>query len=194
MKVLRALYKNSSQGFKDSTRAVLEAPHKITGGFPEALKTAIGDARWTHALMYLRDELTHLAAGAIHLDHDTGLVRYDHRGLTDRGQPYSIPDIYAWLQVMTAQVSGLVGLVFHHLNQTLNDREQYEVCGMVQGRFLHRFVSPVGELSFNSGRCGAWIWFEQPENPTCPFTEHCGAYQRKAFGPSAPPPVPSGAT
>jgi len=185
VKVLRAIYGKTSRGFKaDSTRAVLQAPNKITGSFPDVLKTAIVGAGWTKRLMNLRDELTHLATGNIHLDAATGAVRYDHRSLKEADQPLSIEDIYGWLQTTADQVNALTGLVFHHLNQTLIDRESYETCGMVQGRFLWRYVSPVGELTFNSGRCGAWIWFEKPDMPTCPFVGACGAYQRKAPAPA----------
>lgn len=53
------------------------------------------------------------------------------------------------------------------------------MCGMVEGRLLHRYVDPSKPLDFNSGRCGSWIWFELPENPTCPFKEFCGAYLDK---------------
>ena len=154
------------------------------------MEAAIASAGWTKRLINLRDELTHLATGNIHMDAATGVVRYDHRGLKEADKPLSIEDIYGWLQTTVDQVNGLTGQVFHHLNQTLVDRESYETCGMVGGRFLWRYVSPVGELTFNSGRCGAWIWFEKPDLPTCPFVDSCGAYQRKAPPPAgAPPPA-----
>lgn len=189
VQVLRALYRKTSPGFhKDSVRGVLQAPHKITGSFPDVLKTAIAEAGWIKRLMHLRDELIHLATGAIHMDAATGMVRYDHRGMKEGDRTLSIDDIFGWLQTTSGQVNALTGLVFHHLNQTLVDREIQETCGLVQGRFLWRYVSPVGELTFNSGRCGAWIWFDKPELPTCPFVAVCGAYQRKAWPPASEPP------
>ena len=39
-------------------------------------------------------------------------------------------------------------------------------------------------ITFDSGACGAWIWFERPKNPACPFKDHCGAYFHKAPPPS----------
>ena len=51
---------------------------------------------------------------------------------------------------------------------------------MVGERLLERWVNPADELTFDSGRCASWQWFERPENPTCPFKENCGAYRNKA--------------
>ena len=118
------------------------------------------------------------------MDHQTGVVRYDHHGLKEGESILSIPDIYAWLEEEIELVNALVGVVFHHLNGTLADRESFEICGMVQGNMLWRYVSPVAEPTFDSGRCGAWVWFEKPEGPLCPFIPMCGAYQRKAPAPS----------
>jgi hypothetical protein len=180
VKVLRAIYGKTSRGFKDSTRATLEHPEKIEGSFPNPLKTAIADAAWTKRLLHLRDELTHLATGHVHMDHQTSEVRYDHHGLKEGENILSIPDIYAWLESEIELVNALTGVVFHHLNGTLANRESFESCGMAQGKFLWRYVSPVGDLTFDSGRCGAWIWFEKPGETPCPFIPMCGAYQRKA--------------
>jgi hypothetical protein len=54
-----------------------------------------------------------------------------------------------------------------------------QTCGFVEGRILLRYLDPTEPLTFNSGQCFAYQWFERPENPTCPFVETCGAYQRK---------------
>ena len=96
---------------------------------------------------------------------------------------------------MLAQVNPFIGLVIHHLNQTLADREIFQPYGMVQGRMLRCYLSPVGVITFDSGRCGAWVWLERPDEPTCPFVDHCGAYQHKApappgDSPAAPAPSP----
>jgi hypothetical protein len=192
VKVLRAIYGKTSRGFKDSTRTTLEHPEKIEGRFPDPLKTAIAGAVWTKRLLHLRDELTHLATGHVHMDHQTGEVRYDHHGLKEGENTLSIPDIYAWLEEEIELVNGLTGVVFHHLNGTLADRESFEPCGMSQGKFLWRYVSPVGDLTFDSGRCGAWVWFEKLGETPCPFIPICGAYQRKAPAPagSVPPQYP----
>ena len=91
-----------------------------------------------------------------------------------------IDDIFDWLGTKCHNVNVFLGSVFHHLNRTLLDKPISVMCGMVQGRALHRWVSPAGDLSFHSGRCGAWVWFEKPDLPTCPFAKHCGAYRNKA--------------
>lgn len=124
-----------------------------------------------------------------HTDHKTGLVHYDHFGLKEGDKPLSIEDVFGWFSTTLAQVNAFTGSVFHHLNRTLADKEMFQACGMVQGRMLWRYVSAAnGPLTFNSGRCGAWTWFEKPELPTCPFVGFCGAYQRKAPTPPGDPP------
>jgi hypothetical protein len=80
---------------------------------------------------------------------------------------------------MFNNVNGLLGAIFHILNGTLKATPVQRVCGFVEGRLLMRCVDPTEPLTFNSGRCFAHRWFDRPENPTCPFVEHCGAYQRK---------------
>lgn len=177
-KVLRAIYGAETNGFKNSTRGIFQNIRKMSGSFPEELKEVIENASWYWQLHHLRDELTHLATGSVHLDEKTGHVSYHHYGLKRDNQPLILEDVFGWLDKMTKEVNQFLGILFHHLNNQLEDKPIFQICGMVQGRALHRFVSPVGELTFNSGTCGAWVWFEKPENPTCPFKENCGAYLR----------------
>ncbi|TAV98404.1 hypothetical protein ELI24_08380 [Rhizobium ruizarguesonis] len=132
------------------------------------------------SLVLLRDDLTHLDTGSLYLDKDTDKVRYDHYGITRHEQALSYLDIFGWLNGMMENVNLFLGKIFKHLNETLRDEPIFQMCGMVDGRALHRWVSPVGDLTFNSGRCGAWVWFEKPENPSCPFKDTCGAYLDKA--------------
>jgi len=180
VKVLRAIYGHSTRGFRDSTRGLFQNISKMSGSFPEALRPSIETAPWYWRLVHLRDELTHLATGSVHLKPETGLVWYIHHGLKDGDKPLIIDDIFGWLHEMIAEVNRFLGAVFQHLNGTLADKPTFQICGMVQGRILYRWLSPVGELTFDSGACGAWVWFEQPGNPTCPFRETCGAYRNKA--------------
>lgn len=180
VKVLRAIYRHGTRGFKDSTRSLFQNISKMSGSFPEALKPLIEAAPWYWRLLHLRDELTHLATGDVHLKPETGLVWYIHHGLKEGDKPLIIEDIFGWLHKIIAEVNRFLGAAFHHLNGTLADKPIFQICGMVQGRVLHRWLSPIGELTFDSGACGAWVWFEQPSNPTCPFKEACGAYHNKA--------------
>ena len=96
-----------------------------------------------------------------------------------KGEAFVVDDIFEWLDNMFEEVNRFLGEVFRHLNGRLKDEQVFQICGMVKGRALHRYVSPAGELTFDSGQCGAWIWFDQPENPTCPFKQQCGAYKNK---------------
>ena len=177
-KVLRALFGAETRGFKDSTRGLFRNVSNMSGSLPEPVKLEIQGADWYWDLLKIRDELTHLATGSIHLDQETNCARYHHYGITKGDKPLMVDDIFNWLDCMTREVNQFLGTIFHHLNSLLNDRSIFQVCGMTKGRLLHRFVSPVGDLTFNSGICGAWVWFEKSENPACPFKEQCGAYLR----------------
>jgi hypothetical protein len=55
------------------------------------------------------------------------------------------------------------------------------IAGKISHLTIERgYLRPLGEITFHSGACGAWVWFELPENPTCPFKDDCGAYLNKA--------------
>ncbi len=183
VKVLRAIYGKTTRGFKESTRSLFQDVDKLTGTFPEELKPLFANADWYSRLLHLRDELTHLATGNVYLREKDGPVSYAHFGLKPGGKPLELPDIYGWLDEMAGHINAFLGAVFHHLNGTLADTPVPQPCGMVEGRMLMRYLRPAPTITFDSGACIAWVWFEQPENPTCPFKDHCGAYQNKA-----PPP------
>lgn len=184
VKVLRAIYGPGTQGFKDSTRGLFQGVGKLTGAFPEALKPVFADAPWYWRLVHLRDELTHLATGNVRAGREGEAVGYFHYGLKEGGKPLTIDDIFCWMDGMAADINAFLGAVFLHLNGTLNDSPIMQPCGMVEGRMLMRELRPVGTITFDSGACTSWVWFEQPENPTCPFVDHCGAYQNKISLPS----------
>ncbi len=135
----------------------------MSGSFSEALKPLIETAPWYWLLLHLRDELTHLATGGVHLKPETGLVWYVHHRLKEGDKPLVIEDTFGWLYEMIAEVNRFLGAAFHHLNGTLADKPIFQICGMVQGRVLHRWLSPIGESPFDSGACGAGVWFEQPD-------------------------------
>lgn len=85
-------------------------------------------------------------------------------------------------------INAFVGQVFHVLTQTLADRVIFRTCGMSQGKMLWCYLSPVGDITFYSGNCGAWVWFDKPGETPCSFIPMCGAYQRKAVAPASGPP------
>ena len=178
--VLNAIYQKGSRGLKGSTRGLFQNIEKVSGSFPSNLKTTIAGASWYWDLLYLRDELTHLETGSVNVDEKTKSLRYFHFGMKKDGETFILDDIFVWLDTMIEEVKRFLGEVFRHLNACLKDVPVFQMCGMVEGRALHRYVSPVERLTFDSGQCGAWVWFEQPDNPNCPFKQHCGAYKNKA--------------
>jgi len=179
VKVLHAVYGHGSRSFPESTRRLFQSIEKVAGSFPDELKEAFGKADWYDGLLYLRDELTHLATGSCNLDHKTGVVQYMHLGMKLRGGVYVIEDVFAWLAEIINKLNGFMGIVFRVLNTTLKSTLVQQTCGFVEGLILLRYLDPTEPLTFDSGRCFAYQWFEKPENPTCPFVEQCGAYKRK---------------
>jgi hypothetical protein len=179
VKVLRAIYGGTTRGFRDSTRSLFQSIDKLTGEFPDALKPVFANANWYPELLLLRDELTHLATGVVRRNSTGGPVYYIHYGLKPSGNPLEIEDVFSWLETMTGHVNAFLGIVFHHLNGTLKDTPIMEPCGMVESRILLRQLSPADQITFDSGTCMSWIWFDLPGNPTCPFKDHCGAYRNK---------------
>lgn len=163
VKVLAAVYKKDSRGFKKSTRRLFQNIESVTG-FPPDLRAAIAGASWYWDLLHLRDELTHLGTGSVHAHENKRALKYFNVGMKKAGEPFVVDDIFEWLNNMFEEVKRFLGIVFSHLNGHLIDEPVYQICGMVEGRMLHRYVSPAGELTFDSGQCGAWIWFDQPEN------------------------------
>jgi hypothetical protein len=180
VKVLRAIYGANTRNFKESTRITFQNVERLSGTFPDQFKKVIREATWFGKLMRLRDDLTHLDTGRVHLDSKSGIVGYTHYGMKEAELPLSIENIMAWLTETEASLNSFIGAIFHHLNGNLSAEPVFQICGIVEGRLLHRYVNPTEDLNFNSGQCGAWVWFEEPESPHCPFAGNCGAYLRKA--------------
>jgi hypothetical protein len=188
-KVLRAIYGKGSQGFRDSTRSLFKNVDAISGDFPDALKDVIRDARWYPRLLFLRDELTHLAIGSCQLAEGSDKISYHHFGIKDRGQPLIFDDVFAWLSGQFQAINLFVGQVFNFLRGTLTSTPVHQMCGMVEGRMLMRLVDPTQPLDSSSGTCMSWMWFEKADAPTCPFAARCGAYAR--VRPKLPPIPPA---
>lgn len=193
-KVIRAVYGKQCRGFRNSARFLFLETDKIEGPLPFAIRDALASATCVERLRFMRDELTLLATGSCSLDHETGLVRYFHSGLTENDKPLHIEDIFAWLEETLRTLDVFLATVFYALNGELTDTPIMQICGMTGGRMLARMVGYTRDLSFNSGTCSAYIWFEKPDLPTCPFADDCGAYVRtKEYlerGVSVPNPYP----
>jgi hypothetical protein len=180
VKVLHAVYGASSRSFAKSTRGFFQNLEKISGSFPEELKLVARGADWYEGLRFWRDELTHLATGRCSLDRKAGTVSYMHFGMKRSGEVFVIEDVFKWLADTTNKLNMFLGPVFRILNTTLNATPVQQTCGFVEGRLLLRYLDPTERpLTFDSGQCFAYRWFDLPENPRCPFADSCGAYRRK---------------
>ena len=177
-KVLRAIYGPASRGFKDLTRFLFKNFQETQGAFPDELKNILLRVTWYDGLLFLRDELTHLGTGSCHLDHSTTKVRYMHVGLKTNGKPLIVDDVFRWLDGFLQAINLFFGQIFHFLRASLKSGRVMLICGMVEGRMLMRYVDPTEDITFASGVCGSYQWFEQHDAPTCPFVAHCGAYAR----------------
>lgn len=177
--VLRAIYGEQSKGSKEPTSSLFRDTSKISRALPESLKSVIQGSSWYEDFRHIRNELVHRETGKVRLNEQNGSVEYFHLGITEDDEAFVLEDVFGWLEGRMREVNQFLGKVFHHLNETLEDKPVEVLCGMTEGLALMRRVSPVGELTFNSGMCVSWKWFEKPENPTCPFKENCGAYRNK---------------
>lgn len=176
---LMAIYGKQSMGSKEPTSSLFRNTSKISRALPESLKSVIQGSSWYEDFRRIRNELVHAEIGAVHLNEQNGSVEYFHPGITTDNRALVRKDVFDWLDGLQGEVNQFLGEVFHYLNETLEDKPVEVWCGMTEGRALMRRVSPVGELTFDSGMCVSWKWFEKPENPTCPFKENCGAYRNK---------------
>jgi uncharacterized protein with HEPN domain len=183
VKVIRAVHGKTSRGFKDSTRGLFEKVDEITGTIPEEIREEVKHAHWFERLRRIRDEITHLTPGSCHFESDTKIVNYMHVGIVEHGKILVIEDIFNWIDEMMRSINYFIGLVFHYLSVSFENKPVPEMCGMVEGRALLRYLRPVGSgerITFDSGECASWVWFEKEDLPTCPFAQACGAYKNKA--------------
>lgn len=81
---------------------------------PAEIADTPADIGWYKRLLHLRDELTHLDAGAVHRDRETKSVRYIHHGISEGGKPLVIDDIFGWLAA-----NGFDGRLSRFLNDLL---------------------------------------------------------------------------
>lgn len=179
-KILNIIYPKA-QGLPNSTRKLFQnaANGKLGNTIPQTIRDALANAEWFRTLRIVRDALTHTNTGMCHRYQDTGAIRYFNDVLKPICNQAYIDDFIAFVTELKDQVNTLLGQIFHELNQNMENAETWQMCGIFYGRVYHRFVRPTEAVDFNSGRCGAYKWFELEENPTCPFINSCGAYLRK---------------
>jgi hypothetical protein len=173
------------RGIPDSTRKTFKAAvdGTIDVRIPAQIRAAFKNADWYPAMRRLRDALTHVGTGSCHLDQASARVVYFHPALNIGDKVLHIPDIFGHLESLFEQVNHFLGQIFSSLNQSLKDKEVWQMCGLFGGRVYSRYVRLSEAVDFNSGRCDSYSWFELPENPRCPFAEKCGAYQKRSRAP-----------
>jgi hypothetical protein len=183
-KLVRAIYRKDSRGFRDSTSFLFTSAEKIKGGFPTYLKDLFIGAGWEKPLRHIREELVHYGTGHCDLTRNNNpTIRYLHLGIKFDGAPLEILDVIAWFDAQRDRVNTFLGAVFRFLRSTLKSGSVTTVCGMVDGRLLVRELDPSEHpITFHSGKCIAVQWIENPEFPTCPFIMTCGAYRRARPG------------
>lgn len=176
-KVIFETHRNC-RGLPDSTRKMFQKVRSEEGvkDFPGPLKFAFKNSDWFDKLRVLRDELTHLNLGNCHLNKETSKVVYMHHGIKIHGNPLIIDDIFTELEKFVDGVNTFLGYVFYYLNSQLKDDPVFQVCGIFFGRIYTRHVSPNDAKGFDGGTCDSHVWFDDSENPRCPFADHCGAY------------------
>jgi len=177
-KVIAAVYKKCRGLPTDSTRRMFERVRAggLGADFPDALKTALANARWFDELRLLRDELTHSSVGQCRLNADTGSVFYMHSGIQRLGKPLIIDDVFKMIDELFEGVNGFLGKVFHHLNSLIKDDPILLMCGIFSNRVYMRRVIPSLVKDVHSGNCDSHRWFDLPGNPRCPLADICGAY------------------
>lgn len=180
-KIVTHIY-SKCQGMPDSTRKTFQGAVKgtIDAKVPKPIREAFKNAEWYPSLRGLRDTLTHVERGACHLDPKSGRVTYYHNAIGDMSKAFSIPDVFTELDSWFLKVNRFLGALFLALNQTLNDNEVWQMCGLFGGRIYSRYVRFGQGMDFNSGRCESFSWFDAPGNPRCPFADRCGAYENKS--------------
>ncbi|HTQ13448.1 MAG TPA: hypothetical protein VMH86_06190 [Rhizomicrobium sp.] len=177
--VIFAIYRHKHiRHLKQTTSGMYRDFESFGRNFPDEIRAALRSTTWFQELRTIRDELTHRQTGTVNLDEKTGLVFYMHHGMKQGDRALIIDDIFVWLGAIVEAVNRFLGQLFHYLNSQLLPGQVDVVCGFTQGRILMRIVNPAEELTFNSGICRSYTWFQQPGNPGCPFSKDCGAFKR----------------
>jgi len=148
--------------------------HKVPEEIREQIKCA-GET-WFPALRNLRTRLVHSNVGTCSQNED-GTITYENGHYFDNDRRV-IKDVMKDVTEYGKNVDIFIASIFNRLVRTLKDQERETVCGFFNGRIYQRFLSPSESWDFNKGKCISYEWFEKEENPTCPFADTCGAYQK----------------
>jgi hypothetical protein len=134
-KIVTHIY-SKCRGLPDSTRKTFQgaANGTIDERVPEGIRTAFRDATWYPPFRQLRDVLTHVGPGGCHFDVRTEKVAYCHSAILNGDRVLHIPDIFGEIDIYAQKVNQFLGQIFGCLNQSLNDEEVWQLCGVFLGR------------------------------------------------------------
>jgi hypothetical protein len=150
---------------------------KIDVVVPNQIREALAKAEWFEELQILRNTIQHSNVGICELNKQTGIVSYRSRGQSKSGKPDTIQDVCSKTEYFFEVVNQFAEKIFGALNENLQNDEVLVLCGFFP-RAYQRYVRCKEATDLHSGRCDSYKWFEQPENPRCPFADDCGAYKR----------------
>jgi hypothetical protein len=149
--------------------------------FPEPIREALAEAyrSWFPRLRELRRQIVHAEGGFFHLNSETCAVAYWHGPTVGSRRRQVIEDVTASVRDYDTQVRQLLETVAIHFLAQLAPKPRMYPCGTYLARMYLRMVAPVPDLSFQSGYCASWDWFEKEPEFFCPLAKQCSAYQHK---------------
>lgn len=167
---------------KTSTLFTNAIENKIDSKVPLEIRNQIKDAgeAWFPTLRDLRTRLVHSNVGTC-IQNEDGTISYEN-GHFFNNDRIVIKDVMRDVTEYRKNVGGFIASIFNRLMTTLKDQERETLCGIFDGLMYQRSLSPKESRDFNGGRCISHEWFDKEENPTCPYTDRCGAYQKVKEG------------
>ena len=161
------LFKNASGGIIDD-----RVPIEIRNSLAEAHDD------WFLRLRDIRTAIVHSGVGSCHKNVD-GKIGYFHAKLGKKeNNALAIEDVFQEISTYANKINSLLEQIFQALNDTLDDVEVDQICGLFGGLAYQRLISPYEAKDFNSGKCKSYLSFEKGSMPRCPFADKCGAYKR----------------
>jgi hypothetical protein len=184
--VIAAVYKKHNYVPSGSTSKMFRYANenKMDERVSIEIRKALADGYddWFQKLKTIRDAINHSSVGECsdlegrHKGELEPKISYYHCNLAKEGNVLVTDDVLKLISDFEVKVNLFLGTVYRALNQTLEDKETTQACGVFNGRFYLRLVSPFKAVDFHSGKCYSRIYFEKEEMPTCPYVDICGAY------------------
>lgn len=177
-KVITGIYAGTPKLPTDSTRRffIRVMNDEIGSPFPQELISAVKGCRWFEQLRAIRDELTHADIGHCSTDRENKTVTYMHQGVKDGDSSLVIIDAMRHIDDLASDIDLFARDVFRYLNSQLQPTVVTQICGIFDGRVYVRNLPLDHSLTFHTGECISYAWFEDAEGRRCPFADNCGAY------------------